>query len=721
MNLHIERLRSDRLWRIGLALAIAGLVLRLYAPALRWGFWFDDPALHLVSVESRSAAELLRPAEPFGYYRPTGLLFLWAMMRIWGGFSPLPFHGALLAIHLANAALIYQLLHRASRSEQFAGLSAAFFALHPLAPEAVAYFGGFFHPLALLLLLAGGWLHWVAVRRRSGIALAACAAALGLAAGAHEIAVAAAPMVLLLPYATGHARGPLWRPRAWAPLLGPLAYVLARFLSMTDGQGLAVFGEFVPKAATMAQALLAPAVVALGGLAGQLPILIAAVGVFVAGSGWLVRRPPRRYLWLWGLGWYAVTILPILLFLEADYVVHGPRLAYVPAVGIAIAWAAPLTALIESTARRPLRKRALRLVGHLLSAGVLLASVAPVRQQVRLYSHTNAIVQGMATLARGAAPDRELVWVNLPYWWAPEHLDADLRPALPWLRWAQIVLPPYGNAALLARANGGPDRPMREISFAGYAHLGGTAGDQVSPLRLRALAKTQQVYALDLPSATFHDVTAEWQALAGTGQAEASPWVAPLLAPPELARPDELAAARQHGARWDALVLEAVALDSSQLPGNDLAVALFWRPEGPAALEGMDGSLRLMDRYGQLLVEQRFPLLAGYGPDLWEPDVIYATRINVPVPPNAALGPARLELGLTRGAEFVVPTECVTCDPAGWALVGETLIGREQVVAEMDAGANRLDAIWENGMRLEGWLLTEPSAAGEAGTRKRGG
>ena len=146
------------LWR---SPALAGVLIVLltvvaYLPAMRGGFIWDDDD-HLTENPAMTAAHGLRQiwtSLAVSRYYPLTLTSFWVQRRLWG-LNPLPYHAVNIALHAANAVLIFLLLRRLRVPA--AWLAAALWALHPVCVESVAWVtelkntqSGFFFFLALL-------------------------------------------------------------------------------------------------------------------------------------------------------------------------------------------------------------------------------------------------------------------------------------------------------------------------------------------------------------------------------------------------------------------------------------------------------------------------------------------------------------------------------------------------------------------------------------------
>ena len=122
-------------------LKIAGLVALVvlaYGPAWRAGFLWDDNA-HLTRPDLRPAGGLARIWSEIGatqQYYPVLHSAFWLEHRLWG-LDPRGYHAANLALHALAAVLLGALLRRLAVPGPW--LAAAWFALHPVHVESVAW------------------------------------------------------------------------------------------------------------------------------------------------------------------------------------------------------------------------------------------------------------------------------------------------------------------------------------------------------------------------------------------------------------------------------------------------------------------------------------------------------------------------------------------------------------------------------------------------------
>ncbi len=121
------------------ALVLALLVIVAYLPALRGQFIWDDDYHVVKSAALRSLAGLGRiwfePGATQQYYPLTHSSF-WLDYHLWG-LHPRAYHAENILLHALGAVLVWRLLRRLE--VRGAWLGAAFFALHPVCVESVAW------------------------------------------------------------------------------------------------------------------------------------------------------------------------------------------------------------------------------------------------------------------------------------------------------------------------------------------------------------------------------------------------------------------------------------------------------------------------------------------------------------------------------------------------------------------------------------------------------
>jgi tetratricopeptide (TPR) repeat protein len=306
------------------------------------------------------------------------------------GVSPRGRHGVSLAMHAATTALFFLFLLKATGSVGRSLLAAAFFGVHPLRVESVAWVAERKDVLAALFWMSTllAYLHYArrpAPRRFLAVFLLLCC---GLAAKATLLSLPAVLLVLdvwpLGRLRPGVARpGGGWRlPLAEKGLLAVPALAAAALTLLaqrdagmiTDRAGMARLGSAAANhleyfALTIRPArLYIPRLLPDGGapgwaVAGGLSLLVA-----VTAAAWVARR--RAPSALAGWFWYLIAFTPMIGLVQLVNQSVADRYTYLPSAGLAVCvvWGAAAVA-----ARRPLLRAAaaalaVALAGLLVSA-----------------------------------------------------------------------------------------------------------------------------------------------------------------------------------------------------------------------------------------------------------------------------------------------------------------------------------------------------------------
>ncbi len=188
-------------WQIVfLALLLVAATVAAYQPVWHAGFIWDDD-IYVTTNKLLSAPDgLWRIWFSFdspSQYFPLTYTTLWVEHRLWG-LNPVGYHWVNLALHAANALLLWRLLSRLRIPG--AWLGAALFALHPVQVESVAWISerknvlmGFFFLLTLLV-----WRAFVAGKRRGEFKLYLLALLCYVLALAAKTTACTLPAALLL-------------------------------------------------------------------------------------------------------------------------------------------------------------------------------------------------------------------------------------------------------------------------------------------------------------------------------------------------------------------------------------------------------------------------------------------------------------------------------------------------------------------------------------------
>ncbi|MBI3783454.1 MAG: tetratricopeptide repeat protein [Deltaproteobacteria bacterium] len=349
----------------------------VYLPALRNGFLWDDPFVlqQLRAIRSWTDLVVLPAVVPKFYYRP--IVFVsYLFDRSLGGEAPFWFHFSVVALHVANTALVFLLAQRLWNDALVAGLAALLFAVYPTHVESVAWMAGrsdvivaTFILVAMLLFSKrdAAWSAW----------LGGAAYLLGLLSKEMALAV-----VLLVPLADWLVVERLlyWR---YVPLIAAtVLYFLLRQSSLgTPVGGMATAQSLSQQGLDLIRALGFYARQSvfpfqLSGYVPQIPegavFVIAGVALLVAGAIAFVYARQRRQSGIALLvAWYFLTLAPsltVILRRSASAVV-ADRYLYVPSIALCMvaAWA-----LARTGARRSVPAAA-------LAAGAALSLVFAVK------------------------------------------------------------------------------------------------------------------------------------------------------------------------------------------------------------------------------------------------------------------------------------------------------------------------------------------------------
>jgi Flp pilus assembly protein TadD len=364
------------------------------------------------------------------------------------GVAPGPHHLVNVGLHAANAALFFLALWRMSGALWAPALAAAFFALHPLRVESVAWVSGRKDVLSGLFFM-------LTLLAYAGHAARPTAARYAAALAAYACGLLAKPMLVTLPFVLvlldvwplrRIARGADGRlPRA---RLAALAREKLPFLALAAASGLLTLlaqrsgGSLSGIAGVPLGLRIANAFVAYGsylwktiwpsGLAyfhphpadqSELPAgfwlacaasaLALALGSFAALR--LRRRPHLAVGWFWFLG----MLVPVIGLVQVGGQAWADRYTYLPSLGLALALAWGLADLVRARPRLGLPVKAAAAGALLLLGWAAREQTATWRDDRTLFAHALAVTSrnhvahthlGTALLAAGdvAAAERHL-------------------------------------------------------------------------------------------------------------------------------------------------------------------------------------------------------------------------------------------------------------------------------------------------------------------------
>lgn len=397
--------------RFALALLLAATLIA-YLPVLGNGFVWDDRQYIVDNprVTGGLTVENFRwslTAFRGGNWHPLTWVSHMLDASLFGP-GPLGPHLVNVLLHLANTALLFNLVFRLTGTAWRSLFIAALFALHPLHVESVAWAAERKDVLSTLFgLLAADWyVRYVRAPSRTRYLALAILFALSLAAKPMLVTL---PFVLLLLdfWPLGRLRLAAWRGPAFEklPLLGLsiAASVLAGLAQASSG---AIGGDPLPVRISNAAVaylvyigkMIAPTNLAvfypqprLGWPPWQVAAAMAALGVMtVFALNLWYRRPWLGVGWLW----YAGTLVPVIGLVQVGKQAMADRYTYVPAIGIFIilAWG-----FSELAARRPGWRPALTVAAvaaPLILAGLTARQVFFWRGPESLFTHAAAATQG---------------------------------------------------------------------------------------------------------------------------------------------------------------------------------------------------------------------------------------------------------------------------------------------------------------------------------------
>ena len=407
-----------------LPLVVFAVVLGVFLPALRNGFINLDDGIYVTGnahVQAGLTAEGFRWAfRTFdsANWHPLTWLSLMLDAQLFGAQAAWGFHLTSALLHAANAALVFVLLRRLTGAVWRSVLVAAFFGLHPLRVESVAWVAERKDVLSTLFGLHS-LLAYVAWKQPAGAdggrrrwvfgALSGLALALGLMSKPMLVTL---PCVMLLLDFWPLRRTDLTPARLWPVVCEKWPFFLlaagGAVSTWIAQSSLGAMGNSsaYPIGARVANALEAyaaylgktfwPSELAViypfraAHAAGPVVAAAAVLGVITAGAVW--QRRQRPYLlagWLWFVG----TLVPVIGLVQVGGQAMADRYTYLPAIGL-------LIALVWGAAELVAGRRGLRWAsGGVAVAAVVVFAMLTVRQIGRwkdsetLFRHTLAVTQ----------------------------------------------------------------------------------------------------------------------------------------------------------------------------------------------------------------------------------------------------------------------------------------------------------------------------------------
>jgi len=356
-------MRAERSRVALLAVALVALTLAAFLPVVRCGFVnFDDNRYvsENAMVQRGLTLDGVRWAFTTGElanYHPLTWVSLMLDRTLWGD-GALGFHLTNVALHAANAVLLYLVLRRMTGATWRSLLVAAVFAIHPLRVESVAWVSGRKDCLSALfgLLAIAAYVRYVSLPTAARYAAVAGLFAASLLCKATFVTLPAVLLLLDL--------WPLRRERSWRaltveklPLVGiAVAASVATFIVQRAGGAVgsidryplwrraanAVAAYFGYLAKTVMPTNLAvfypqPRTLAVATTVIAMSVLVAITALAIArrrSSPWMLIG------WLWFLG----TLVPMIGLVQVGGQAMADRYTYLPMIGllIAVVWSLPL-------------------------------------------------------------------------------------------------------------------------------------------------------------------------------------------------------------------------------------------------------------------------------------------------------------------------------------------------------------------------------------------
>lgn len=419
-----ERPRLD--WWLAAALFV--LTAALYARSVTFDFVNYDDSDYVVD-NRRVQAGLTWAGVKWAFttgeasnWHPMTWLSLMADVSIYGN-GPAGHHATNVLLHAANAALLFVALRRSTGDVWPAAACAALFAWHPLRAESVAWvserkdvLSGLFWMLTLVA--------YERYARNPGVGrYLAVAAALAMGLMSKPMLVTLPFVLLLLDFWPLRRWNPLGRPEgaptgnSWRPVVEKLPLIamvaaasVVTFLvqqagrsvsrtehvPMLDRLGNAAISTIVYLRQTVWPAGLAPFYPHPRSIPGEsvdwamAALCAAAIAAgCLAAVAWLRRAPWFAVGWFWYLG----TLVPVIGIVQVGEQAHADRYTYLPVIGVTIAAAWTVAALVRRGTVRPTS------VAITVGAALLALSVAAHRQvglwhdSERLWRHGTAVVR----------------------------------------------------------------------------------------------------------------------------------------------------------------------------------------------------------------------------------------------------------------------------------------------------------------------------------------
>src|SRR5688500_5069190 len=141
--------------RIAPALAVAAAIAAVYWKAVG-AYFYEDDFQWLMSTFTFQPWHIFDIGAYSHFYRPVIELYFWAAAPLFDG-SPALLHAANIALHAANALLLFLFVREATNSERHGFLAALFFVGLPGYIEAIAWIGALAEPIGAVFGCLALW------------------------------------------------------------------------------------------------------------------------------------------------------------------------------------------------------------------------------------------------------------------------------------------------------------------------------------------------------------------------------------------------------------------------------------------------------------------------------------------------------------------------------------------------------------------------------------
>ncbi len=445
----MRRFHSSKLAVLTLLLITAWI----YAPALDFGFIWDDP-LWYGRVVGKSVWELIQPMPDYHFYRPGTMLYYRLFLTSDSAYVPPLLHAAQIGWHLLNIALIYALNRRLGLGNWVAVAIAGLVALFPFSYQAVAWAAPQ-QPL-VMALQTGAWLTYIEARRHQAnrnlaVSLSLLLFLVALTVQESTVALSGLPLIIeWVRHRQGAGRAGWWLALAYPIIAGGFGLMWLQ-IPREVGYTTLIFDNSV--VLYLFQGFVFPL---LGRPAGYGPgyaispgALLLLIGLVIGALLVAAWCAGRGRLALFGLTWALLGIAPSAAGLRYSYVRLASRLLYYSSAGVALLWTCALLPRVVPKTRgnglsRPTCVKSLLSSRRLWQVGgIILVALMFIQSYLLLIDFRRMYTIGVTHLhqlnqavqAKVRAGDLHLLFVNFPDRYAPK------RPPYPLGYWGVTLAP----------------------------------------------------------------------------------------------------------------------------------------------------------------------------------------------------------------------------------------------------------------------------------------